>query len=72
MNFINFVKIIFTAEHTGMPLRPLCPFQCLTLQPLQEVRAEDFQHVIEWEAFQVDAGVQHLYQRARLELGKPC
>lgn len=43
-----------------------------TMQPLQEVRAEDFGHVVEREAFQVDAGVQHLYQGARLELGKPC
>lgn len=48
------------------------PVSSLTLQPLQEVRAEDFGHVVEREAFQVDAGVQHLYQRARLELGKPC
>lgn len=44
----------------------------LTLQPLQEVWAEDFGHIVEREAFQVDAGVQDLDQRARLELGKPC
>lgn len=37
------------------------PVSSLTLQPLQEVRAEDFGHVVEREAFQVDAGVQHLY-----------
>lgn len=44
----------------------------LTLEPLQKVRTEDFGQVIEREAFQMDAGVQHFYERARLELGKPC
>lgn len=42
-----------------------------TLEPLQEVRTEDLGRVVEWEALQVDAGVQHLDQGARLELGKP-
>lgn len=43
----------------------------LTLQPLQEVWTEDSGQMIEWETFQVDAGVQHLYKGARLELGEP-
>lgn len=43
----------------------------LTMQPLQEVWTEDSGQMIEWETFQVDAGVQHLYKRARLKLGEP-
>lgn len=45
---------------------------CLTLQPLQEVWTEDSGQMIERETFQVDAGVQHLYEGARLELGEPA
>lgn len=44
----------------------------LTVQPLQEVRTEDSGQVIEREAFQVDAGVQHLQKGARLKLGEPA
>lgn len=42
-----------------------------TLQPLQEEQAEDFGHVVEREASQVDTGMQHLFQRAVLDTYLP-